>query len=217
MSSRSTLQKPDAQFLSHSNTINTECHEHQTEWTIDSGQLQTFDGKLEAANTAYAANSDLSKKNATTSEHKKATFAELKNFLGAFINTLEGNLNVPDEALARMALRPRHHHAFQPLPRPADAPVISLHAQHDEITVYASRPEHDQPTATVAPADHFGFIIRYKKEGDAGYKTVVSSRLHHTLFFEQEDEGKRVYLAAAWVNHRLEEGPWCPEISQVIS
>ena len=214
---KSSLQRPDAQFLAHANTIRTECNEHQTEWQEDAELLQTFNEKLDTANTAYAANIDLSKKNATTSEHKKATFAELKNFMGVFINSLEGNLRVPDEALARMDLRPRHHHGFQPDPAPKDEPVVSLRAQHDEITVYVLQPEHDHPTATVAPEKHFGFILRYKKEGDAEYKTVVSSRLHHTLYFEQEDEGKRVYVAAAWVNHHMENGPWCHEISQVIS
>jgi hypothetical protein len=59
-------------------------------------------------------------------------------------------------------------------------------------------------------------MLRYKKEGDADYKTVVSTRLHHTLFFERDDEGKRVTLSAAWVNPRLEAGPWSDEISEVI-
>jgi hypothetical protein len=214
---KSSLQKPDPQFLAHVKTINTECNEHKTEYGLDGEILKTFDDDLAAAETAYAANSDYSKKNVTTSEHKKATFAELKNFLGVFINALEGNLKVPDEALARMELRPRHQSGHHPLPPPVEQLVISLLAQSDEIIVYAAKPEHDQPTATVAPANHFGFILRYKKEGDADYKTVVSSRLHHTLYFEREDEGKRVFLSAAWVNHRMEPGPWCKEISQVIN
>jgi hypothetical protein len=51
--------------------------------------------------------------------------------------------------------------------------------------------------------------------GDA-WQTVVSTRLHHTIFFEHDDEGKRITLSAAWVNPRFEPGPWCEEISEVI-
>jgi hypothetical protein len=40
--------------------------------------------------------------------------------------------------------------------------------------------------------------------------------LHHTLFFEPEEEGKRILLKAAWVNHRMEAGPWSNEISEII-
>jgi hypothetical protein len=132
------------------------------------------------------------------------------------INTLEGNSRVPDSAIELMGLRPRHPHAHQPLPRPAEQVVISVRRQHDEITVYVSRPEHDQPTSTVGPAHYHGFALRYKIEGDADYRTVISTRLHHTLFFGQEDEGKRVTLSAAWVNPRLEPGPWCEEITEIV-
>jgi hypothetical protein len=59
-------------------------------------------------------------------------------------------------------------------------------------------------------------MLRYKIEGDADYRTVISTRLHHTLFFEQIDEGKRISLSAAWVNPRLEPGPWCEEMAEVI-
>jgi hypothetical protein len=215
-SSKSTLQQPDAQFLAHVNNINEECHTHQSEWQEDPDDLTTFDGLLANANTAYEANNKPSTKNATTAAMKKAAFGELKQFMGPFINSLIGNHRVPDAALEFMGLRPRHPHFHQPLPRPTDTPVISVKKLHDEITVYAAQPEHDQPTASVAPKDHYGFILRYKKESDADYKTVVSTRLHHTLFFEREDEGKRVFLAAAWVNHRMEEGPWSNEISEII-
>jgi hypothetical protein len=135
---------------------------------------------------------------------------------GLFFNAMEGNLRIPDEALARMQLRPRHHHAFEPLPRPKELPVFSIRKQHDEITVYVAKPEHDQPAATIAPAHYHGFALRYKKEGDESYQTVVSARLHHTLFFEQEDDGKRLFFSVAWVNPRLETGPWTVEASEII-
>jgi hypothetical protein len=210
-----TLDRPDAQFLGQANLINEQCHEHG-EWNIEPARLTTYDAVLAHANTAFAANSNEATKNAITSAAKKVAFGELKHFLGPFIDYLEVNTNVPDEAIAYMGLRSRQHHAHQPLPRPAEAPVISVRRQHDELTVYIARPEHDHPTAGVAPTQYHSFVIRYKIEGDADEKMVISTRLHYTLFFERADEGKRVTLSAAWVNPRLEPGPWSEEISEVI-
>jgi hypothetical protein len=214
--SQSTLQKPDAQFLAQANSINGQCHLHEPDWALDSPRIMQFDVALSNANSAYAVNLDPATKTAITSANKKVAFGELKHFLGSFIDYLEVNTNVPDAALAAMGLRPRQRHVFQPLPRPTAPPVISVKRLHDEITVYVAQPEHDQPTSGVAPTHYHSFIIRYKLEGDADWHTVVSTRLHHTLHFEQTDETKRVTISAAWVNPRLEPGPWCEEISEVI-
>lgn len=213
---KGTLDKPDAEFLAQANTINSQCNQHKTDWKIDDDRLTTFDGLLGVANTAYAANRDKATKNATTSARKKAAFGELKHFLGPFIDYLEVNFSVPDAALDAMGLRSRHHHAHLPLPRPTDEVVLSVRKQHDEMTLYASRVELGHPTAATALATHHGFMLRYKIEGEEHYRTVISTRLHHTLFFEREDEGKRVYLSAAWVSPRLETGPWSDEFSEVI-
>jgi hypothetical protein len=214
--SQSTLHKSDAQFLAQANTINEQCHQHEPDWQIDPNRLMTYDMFLGNANNAYAANNNEVTKNAITSATKKAAFGELKHFMGPFIDYLEVNTSVPDTALEYMGLRSRQHHAHQPLPRPEEAPVISVRRLHDELTVYVAQPEHDQPTAGVALRQYHSFMLRYKFEGDADYKMVVSTRLHHTLFFERDDEGKRLSLSAAWVNPRLEPGPWSDEISEII-
>ncbi|MDR0692910.1 MAG: hypothetical protein LBF69_07735 [Prevotellaceae bacterium] len=212
----SVQQKPDAQFLAQANSINSQCHQHQTDWGIDGNRLADYDHWLDNANSAYALNNDKVTKTAITSANKKAAFGELKHFQGPFIDYLEVNTKVPDAALEAMGLRSREHHAHQPLPRPDKPPVISVVKLHDELTVYAAQPEHDQPTAGVAPTRYHAFMIRIRMEGEDKYQTVVSTRLHHTLFFERTDEGKRLYLSAAWVNPRLEAGPWCEEISEII-
>jgi hypothetical protein len=214
--SNSTLQKPDAQFLAFANGMNNQCHQNMTAWEITQHQMDIFDLRLANANASYAANNDPNTKNATTAANKKADFGELKNFLGMFINSVEGNDAVPDAALEHMGLRPRHQHVHQPLPRPTTSPVISVVKLHNEITVYAAQPEHDHPTASVAPVHYNGFLLHYKVEGQEGFREVTSTRLHHTLFFEPEEEGKRILLKAAWVNHRMETGPWSNEISEII-
>jgi hypothetical protein len=105
-----------------------------------------------------------------------------------------------------MGLRPREHHDH-PLPPPLDKVVLSLVQNQNSITTRASRSEHDHPTAGVGPAHYHGCIVRYKIEGDARYQTEISTRLHHTICFDRADAGKRVLIAAAWVNPHLQPGP----------
>jgi hypothetical protein len=210
-----TVKRPDAQFLAQANSINSQCHAHEAGWGIDPARLATFDLLLANANTTYAANSNKATKNAITVINKNAAFGELKHDLAMFINYLEGDTDVPEEALALMGLRPRQHHAHRPLPRPAEPPALSTKKQHDEITVYVMRPGHDHPTVGVESLYHYGFALRYRIEGEME-QTVISTRLHHTLFFECTDEGKRVFLSVAWINPRFETGPWSDEISEII-
>jgi hypothetical protein len=98
----------------------------------------------------------------------------------------------------------------------AAASSMSVRKHHDEMTVYAARPEQGHPDGSVAPVHYHGFTLRYRMEDEKEYRTVVSTRLHHTLFFEREDEGRRVCFTAAWMNPRLEPGPWSGEISEVV-
>ncbi|MDR3350342.1 MAG: hypothetical protein LBN98_01675 [Prevotellaceae bacterium] len=214
--SQGSFRKPDAEFLSWAATINTSCHEHP-EWGIDISRVYNFDYLLSNAKSTYEANSNRATRNSTTAQYKNAAFGELKHFLGLFINTLEGDTNVPDAALAFMGLRPRTHKGYQPLDVPKETPGMKLERVHDELTVYVSQPAKDHQKETVAPIRYHGFALRYKKEDDPAYQTIISTRLHHTLFFSQEDEKKRIFLSAAWVNPRLQTGPWCEEVSVVMS
>jgi hypothetical protein len=115
-----------------------------------------------------------------------------------------------------MELRPRTHTASHPLPPPTEFPVLVVEKHNDEITVYVHKIEHDHPTETLAPGRYHGFILRYSVEGDPTEHTEVSSRLHHTLYFERTDEGKKITMSAAWVNSRLQPGPFCKEHAEII-
>jgi hypothetical protein len=213
----STLQKSDAEFLAAAMNIDRQCVINITNWHLVEDDVVKMSQLVADARNAYSANSEIDQKNRKTSEAKKYAFAVLKHALGIFINALEGNMHVPDEALALMGLRPRQHAANQPLPLPTEEPVISVVRHHDELTVYVARPEHNQPNTTVAPLKKYhGFIVRWKFEDEAEYKTAISTRLHHTLYFEQADETKRVVLAAAWVNPRLQPGPWSGNVTEVL-
>ncbi|MDR0581990.1 MAG: hypothetical protein LBG31_03400 [Prevotellaceae bacterium] len=210
------FQKPDAEFIAQINSINDQCHLHQSEWKMDDDLLGKFDTLAHKATAAYTVNSNLSTKNALTAAGKKAAFDELKHLLGMFVNCLLVNKNIPDAAIAAMGLRPRHRTARKRLPPPVEAPALSVKKGHNTITVYAHRPVYGHATATTAPAQTSGFVIRYTIEGQGYYQKIFSSRVRQTISFNREDEGKRILLSAAWLNPSFETGPWSDEISEII-
>jgi hypothetical protein len=216
MSRESKMKLPDSAFIAYANTINDQCTENSTKWDLDPLRLSTLNTLTVNANTTYGANSDKSKSNLITSTNKKHAFGELKNFLFLFVDYLEGNLSVPDEALAIMGLRPRVHHAHEPKPRPGEAPVLKVIKQHDEMTVYVSRAEFGHPTQSATKTEYAGFKLRWRFEGETVYRIEVSTRLHSTIHFDRADETKRVEMSAAWMNSRLEEGPWSEDIVEIV-
>jgi hypothetical protein len=213
----STLRKPDAAFISLVNTIKDQCITHAGEWKLDTGHLNRVTAEIETANMAYAANSDLATRNRTTVKHKNDAFGKLKHTLPLFIDSLISNLNVPDAALKIMGLRSRTHHSRRPLPVPAEAPVASIVHRHDEIIVQANRISHDHPTHSKTTKRYHGIKLRISIEGIPGHRHELSTRLRYKLSFSREHEGKRVTVSIAWINPRLQEGPWSDDISTVIA
>jgi hypothetical protein len=217
MHRKSTLDQPDAQFLATVNNINGECTQHSSEWNLDPTRLTQLNTLTLNASTAYAANSNPATRNHVTTVNKNVAFDDLKKFLGTYIDSLEGNLSVPDAALEIMGLRPRVHHASEHLPPPKDKPAITTTSQRNEITVYASRPEHGHPTDSVTDPKYGGIKVRWRFVGETEYHFEVTTRLQYTIHFNQEDRTKLVEIAAAWINPRLEAGPWSDDITEVVA
>lgn len=199
------------------NSILQQCtHAEAVAWKIPDEFIVQLTSLTQHANAAYEDNSDLATKNRTTSTAKKMAFKNLKHFLGSFIKYLQGNLLVPNDALERMGLPSRVHHARRALPRPYEAPVISTTKQRDEITVHVARPAHEQHLHTISKTGYYGFKLRYKKDGDPAYKEEIVTKLHATIRFQREDDGKKVVIAAAWVNPTMQEGPWSQDVTEII-
>lgn len=210
------MKLPDEQFMAYVGAINSQCAAHAKEWNLDTDRLEGLQALTLSATAAYEANLDRTTRNHLTATHKKAVFSQLKRTLALFIDYLEGHLAVPDEALSVMSLRSRTRPAFHRLPRPGDAPLVGVVKQRDEMTVYVSRSELGHPAQSAAPKKYHGFKLRWKYEGEPVYRTEISTRLRYTLFFERSTEVRRILFSVAWVNPRLEEGPWTEDLLEVI-
>ncbi|MDR1274248.1 MAG: hypothetical protein LBK12_06830 [Odoribacteraceae bacterium] len=216
MPKKSFLNQPDEVFLTRARSVHGQCASHANAWGIDPSRMFAFSKLLTAAERAHAANSVLATRNHVTSTNKKIAFGELKHFLGQLIDWLEGTPSVSDADIDIMGLRPRVRKAREPLPPPVEAPLLIVTRRHDEMTIHVTRLEHGHPTGGVTSRKPYhGFKLRWRFEGETRYNVEVSTRLRITLHFEREDEGKRVELVAAWMNPRLQEGPWSDVITVI--
>jgi hypothetical protein len=212
-----TAPRKDAEYLGWAQNIVKTATDNATDWGIQSGWLSQLQGFVQAAQNAWDANNNPATKNHASAVAKDAAFARLKRELSLFINFLESNTRVPDEALATMNLRPRHPGVHQPKPPPSEAPVLTvITGQHHDVTAYVSTLQHGHPTEYLSGGYH-GFLLKYQFEGDAEVHQLVSTRKHRTLVFDEKCEGKYIKLSAAWVNARIEPGPWSEEVRELVN
>jgi hypothetical protein len=215
---KSYMPRAESDFLAWARTIYDSCSQHATEWGLSPLLISQLSAVYSDADTAYQANLNQELKNRSTTSLKNAAFLVLKTFLSTFNKYLESNLDVPNEALIAMGLPSREHHAHLPIPIPTDAPVLSVvTGQHHDVTVYVSTLQHGHPTEFLKDGKYHGFILKYKVEGETEWTQIVSTQLHHVLIFEEELEGKYCVFQAAWVNPRIQNGPWSDQIKELIN
>ena len=212
------MPRKDSEFIAWARTIYNDCEANMETWLIDLDQIAQFADFVDIAEDAYQQNANKELRNKASVSAKDAAFLHLKQFLQTFINTLEGNLNIPDEAITSMGLRPRRPHAHQPIPIPTEAPVLTaVVGQHHDVTNYVSTLQHGHPTEFLKNGKYAGFILKYLVDGETQWQTVISTRLHYTLIFTDAEEGKYIRLQAAWLNPRMQNGPWSEEVRELIN
>jgi hypothetical protein len=213
-----TQPRKDAEFIAWALNVDVQCTQNQANWQLDAGKVQTLNALTASAHNAYLANENPETRNRLTTASKRMTFASLRSFFSTYVPVLVANEAISEDALAGMGLPSRQHHFHTPLPVPTEAPEVSaVVGQHHEITVYVNIPQHGQPSEFLSKKGYHGFVVRYRKDGDAEWTEEHSTSLHHMLFFDSEDEGKHLTLTVAWINPRIERGPWSDEIRVLIN
>ena len=207
----------DTDFIAWAKNITARSRANQTKWKLDSAQLAKLSDLMEHAEAAWEANKNPETASRRTSAEKKQIFSELKRYLRLFTDSFYVNEAITDADIEAMGLRPRHTHVSLPKPEPDEAPeVTAVVGQHHDVTVYVSKAQHGEPVHSLN-TKYYGFIIRYRKDGETLWQQQLSTRLHVTFYFEPEDEGKRLHFSVAWLNGRLQHGPWSDEISTLIN
>jgi hypothetical protein len=213
-----TLPRKDEEFMNWALSIKRYCAEHQTLWNLSPETLQEFDTLSNVAHTAYQENNSSDTSNRISSANKRAAFAELRKFLQFFVYILRANKSIDESDLEVMGIPSRKRHVRHPLPVPHEAPqmhVVTMSGH--EVKVSVRVPQHDHATKSLTRKAYHGFVVRFRKEGEDDWHEEYTTRLHTNLIFNSEDEGKRLILAAAWINPRLQHGPWSGDIHTVVN
>jgi hypothetical protein len=208
----------DADFIAWALNIKTQCTAHQMDWQLDADMVSTLGILVDNGNTAYLANANPETTNRATSAAKRAAFKTLKPFMSNCTMALVVNTHVPDDALDAMGLPSRTHHYHTPLPEPGEEPDIhAVVGQHGVVTVYVKIPQQGHPSEYMTRKGYHGFVVQYRKAGDTEWREEHTTRLHISLSFDSEDTGKNLEVKAAWINPRLQRGPWSDAITVLIN
>jgi hypothetical protein len=212
------IPRRDIEYLNWARNIVQTSATHAQAWGLPPARVAQMENLAQTAHAAWEANNNPATTNHTSVTAKNAALASLKTQVSLFINLLLSTPQVPDEALAEMHLRPRRRVARQPKPPPADAPVLTIIAgQHHDLTACATPLPHGHPVEHLAGRNHYGFLLKYQFEGDPEVHQLVSTRLRRTLLFDETSKGRYLTLSAAWVNARIEPGPWSEPVRELVN
>jgi hypothetical protein len=213
-----TLPRKDSEFIPMVRNLSDQCSLHQADWNLEAAPVTQLNQLVHDAEAAYRANLNPETANHLTATTKKVSFAVLRAFLSTFVNVLVANKLISDADIEAMGLPSREHHFHQPLPVPGEAPEVSVMVgQHHDVTLYVAIPQHGQPSEFLTKKGFHGFVVRYRKSDETEWHEEHSTRLHLTLLFDSGDEGKHLVVTVAWINPRIQHGPWSDEITVLIN
>lgn len=218
MPRKTTQPVTDAGFIAWAGTVFAHCVKHATEWGLPTATLTDIGSKRADAEAAYAANQDIAGKSRATVAAKNETFRILREAMRLFTPTLVVNMKISNDELEQMGLPTRIHHYHGPLPVPSHTPNVDVHSgEHHVVDVYVSNPQLGQSTTYLKDHEEYGFILRHKLDDEDVWHEKNYTRLHVRLTFEDKDVRKNLSLQVAWINPRLEHGPWSDMITVIIN
>ena len=189
---------------------------HISDRKLDTSLTQRPGSLVTRARTTYLENLDPAKSSKTTPADKQVAFVQLKRFMSTFTSLLPANENTGDNDIQAMGLPSREHHYHGPLPAPTDAPELqAITGLHHDITVYVSIPQLGEPSEFLKRKGYHGFLLQYRLAGEVEWHEIYSTRLHQTVVLNDEDEAKYLEVRAAWINLRLQKGPWS-DVTRVL-
>jgi hypothetical protein len=188
-------------------------------WNLDQQRLADLKAANDRLEAALKANDQPESKNHFTVIAKDEAVSALKVILRGFINYLIGKTDrITDENLKQMGIPPRHHVKHEPLPPPAEAPVVVVHTGHNhDADLYFFDNQAGHPTKYLADPNYYAVFLRHRFKGEGEWQQKTVTRKHLTLHFGEAAAGKELEVSAAWLNPKLEPGPWSDVESAIIT
>jgi hypothetical protein len=209
-------QLPDAKYLAFIENLLKICRDNLLLYKIPEADYTKAENLEEKARTAFEINAMPATKNKITVLEKNEAFKELKTYMSWFNKSLEANLNIPNIALIEMGLPSREHTHHGDHPRPKRMPVVTLSKEGLETTLFFAQQEHNHPTESIVDEFVHGARIEFRFDNDTVWQSETVTKKRYTFIFTEEDAGKQVHVRVAWVNTKLEAGPYCREFTFIV-
>ena len=210
-----TIPRKDNECLGFARNLLKTCTDNATAWGISNAELQEFKGLLDPAEETVNANKNLQARNKESTARKNAAMRALLVYMRALILLLRANKKVSEADLRAMGLPSRECHYHAPKPAPNEKAVLHARVMRFAIKVSASVPQTGHPSESVTRPGYHGLLVRSRVEGE-DWREVYTTRVTATLKFTPEQVGKCVEILAAWINPRLEPGPWGETIRVIV-
>jgi hypothetical protein len=214
------IPRKDRELVPYAREIESQCRMNLAPglWNIDVAALDRLAALVAGAESALEANAARETKNHFTVVHQQEACRALHRELGVFINYLLGNPRVPDFQINAMGIRPRHRTARSPLPPPREAPVLSVFTGRPRMaTLFLSDNQAGHPTEFLTSSPRRAAHVQYRLAGAAEWENLHLTRKRHILELGQEASGRYLQVRAAWLNPRLQAGPWCDERRAMVT
>jgi hypothetical protein len=219
--SRSKLPDEPHALLGYSRLIENTASANQKsdQWNLDTQRLAALKAANDHLDATLKANDQPETKNHFTVIAKNEAVAALKTILRGFINYLIGKTDkITDENLRQMGIPPRHHTRHEPLPPPAEAPVVVIRTGHNhDADLYFFDNQAGHPTQYLANPNYYAVLLKHRLKDEKECQQLTVTRKHLTLHFDPAAAGKELEVTAAWLNPRLEPGPWSDLEAAIIT
>ncbi|MDR1146902.1 MAG: hypothetical protein LBK71_12330 [Verrucomicrobiales bacterium] len=213
------IPRVPGKLIPYAKSIAETCRANLPRWHLNPATLADLEKLVAAADEAYNDNLTKSTRNQISVIRKNSAIRALQLALSPFINFLLSNdSGVSDGELASMGIRPRHRVHHGPLPPPAEAPLLVPRLiAHLTVGLNVSVPQLGHPTEFLAPPACRAAHVQYKFDGAAEWENLLISRKQHALRLADHALGQRCHFRAAWLNPRLEAGPWSDVRSLIVA
>lgn len=221
MGTKDYIPSGDNDFHIMQDRVYVEVSINATKWLISDKAISALDPQRSRWNTAIGVFQDPGKRTPPVVQEKNDARAEYEPVLRTFIQGyLMHNPLVTDADRLKMEL-PIYDRKPTPAPVPETRPEIEV--DFAQIARHVLHVRDSKSKGSGRPPHVIGFEIWRRIGGDTEPVTremhLVEQAVHspHTLEYEFEERGKRIWYRTRWVNTRGEKGPWSEIVSAIIA
>ena len=224
-----SVPRSNKAYLEYVDNILETVRANMTAWGISTTEFKRVENPYLNTRKAYDRNAAKATRGDKSAADLHVDMQRLKPIISDFVISLRGNLTISDDMLIIMNIPLRRRTYHQAHPAPEDDAVFEFrriaHLLY-QIVMQSLAAGHPRQTMTDRRRHHgywFDYIIIDHDAPIPDPETITNwehrefTKLRETITFPASAEGKRLIGRAAWINRRLQNGPWSEPVNITLS